>query len=251
MKKDFLSIKLTLGSYGNFVSEIVNLAKAKTSAYVCVANVHMLVEAFQNKVFGNIVCNADITTPDGMPLVVALKWLYGIKQDRVAGMDLLPSLLEEAENQQLPIFFYGGTDEMIASTAIYISKHYPALSNIGYYSPPFRPLTIEEEQAVISKINHSGAGMVFVILGCPKQEKWMASMRGKINAVMVGIGGALPVMIGLQKRAPEWMQRNSLEWLYRLSQEPKRLFKRYFVTNSVFIFLVLKEKLRLFFIKKQ
>jgi N-acetylglucosaminyldiphosphoundecaprenol N-acetyl-beta-D-mannosaminyltransferase len=112
------------------------------------------------------------------------------------------------------------------------------------YSPPFRKLTKAEDEEVVKKINSSGAALVYVVLGCPKQEKWMASMKGRIHAEMVGIGGALHVMIGLQKRAPMWMQKAGLEWFFRFSQEPKRLFKRYAVTNTRFLIMLTKELLK-------
>jgi N-acetylglucosaminyldiphosphoundecaprenol N-acetyl-beta-D-mannosaminyltransferase len=131
-----------------------------------------------------------------------------------------------------------------------MDRHYPNLHIRGLYSPPFRALTPEEEERTIERINSSGAKLLFVVLGCPKQEQWMASMAGRINAVMIGIGGALPVLIGMQKRAPKWMQRAGLEWLFRLLQEPRRLFKRYFVTNSVFLYLLSRELVTRTFTKK-
>jgi N-acetylglucosaminyldiphosphoundecaprenol N-acetyl-beta-D-mannosaminyltransferase len=247
-----INFKLSLGNYNLFIDEIINAASRKQSSYVCVANVHMYIEAYRNPSFNQIVENADIVTPDGMPLAKSLKWLYGIEQDRVAGMDLLPDVLKEAEKQGLGVFFYGGTDAMLAKTRDHISNAYPGITKIGYFSPPFRSLTLEEENAIIDQINSSGADIVFVVLGCPKQEKWMETMKGKINAVMIGIGAALPVMVGIQKRAPLWMQKSSLEWLYRLMQEPRRLFKRYFITNSLFIYIIIKEKMRLkFFINNE
>lgn len=203
----------------------------------------MIIEAHWDPKFAELVNNANLVTPDGMPLVKAMRLLYGVKQERVAGMDLLPELLKEAEKQDLSVFFYGGTKEMLDRTKEYVTTHYPSLEKHQYFSPPFRPLTEEEEQEVMTKINDSGVNLVFVSLGCPKQEKWMASMKGKINACMIGIGGALPVMVGMQKRAPKWMQKLSLEWFYRLIQEPKRLFKRYAITNSLFLWLLLKQLL--------
>ena len=113
------------------------------------------------------------------------------------------------------------------------------------HSPPFRVLTEAETETEIQQINASGANMILVALGCPKQERWMANMKGKINAVMVGVGGAFPMLVGVQKRAPLWMQKNSLEWFYRLAQEPRRLFKRYFITNNLFIMLIIKEKIQM------
>jgi N-acetylglucosaminyldiphosphoundecaprenol N-acetyl-beta-D-mannosaminyltransferase len=238
--KHIISLFISTGSYDSFIHRIIELARKKQSSYVCVANVHMTIEAYWDSKFAEMVNDADLVTPDGMPLAKAMKLLYGIRQDRVAGMDLLPDLLKKAEEENLGVFFYGGTEEMLQRTQTYVQATYPNLKEQAYYSPPFRALTAEEEVSVIQQINNSGAHLVFVALGCPKQEKWMAGMKGKINACMLGIGGALPVMIGMQKRAPQWMQKLSLEWLYRLLQEPKRLFKRYFVTNTLFIWLLFK-----------
>lgn len=236
-----LSINVSLGNYIEFVDSISQYAIDRVSKYICVANVHMLVEAYQDKTFAQIVNNADLVTPDGMPLTWGLKLVHHIEQDRVAGMDLLPDLLQKAESAGINVFFYGGTQAMIDQTTVYLDKTYPDLKIAGMISPPFRVLTKEEEASMVEQINASGAQMIFVALGCPKQEKWMASMKGRIHATMIGIGGALPVMVGIQKRAPEWMQKASLEWLYRLGQEPKRLFKRYAVTNTTYLWLLAKE----------
>ncbi|MBE9466625.1 WecB/TagA/CpsF family glycosyltransferase [Dyadobacter subterraneus] len=244
-KCSFLSIDITLGNYYTFIERITNLMKVGKSEYICVANVHMLVEASKDSSFAKIVNQAFMCTPDGMPLTWGMKLLHGITQDRVAGMDLLPDLLFKAESGNLPVYFYGGTQDMLDLTDLFLAERFPKLQIAGMYSPPFRPLSIEEEQHVVSLINNSNAKIVFVALGCPKQEKWMASMKGRVNIPMIGIGGALPVMIGIQKRAPEWVQKTSLEWLFRLIQEPRRLMKRYAVTNSIFIWLLMKS----FFLK--
>lgn len=241
MIKHIISLTISIGSYQSFLKRIIKLVLKRQSSYICVANVHMTIEAYWDKEFATSVNNADLVTPDGMPIVMALRLLYGLKQERVAGMDLLPDLLKEAEERNLSVFFYGGTQEMLDKTKRFIQEHYPSLEKHNYLSPPFRPLTNEEEESVIKQINDTGANIVFVALGCPKQEKWMASMKGRINSCMIGIGGALPVMIGEQKRAPYWMQKASLEWFYRLIQEPRRLFKRYLVTNTLFIFLIIKQ----------
>jgi N-acetylglucosaminyldiphosphoundecaprenol N-acetyl-beta-D-mannosaminyltransferase len=180
-----------------------------------------------------------------------MRLLYGINQERVAGMDILPDLLKDAERLNLSVFFYGGTHEMLIKTKEYVQSNYHSLKSHEYFSPPFRNLNEEEESEIIQRINDFEANLVFVILGCPKQEKWMASMKGRINSCMVGIGGALPVMIGMKKRAPRWMQKMSLEWLYRLVQEPRRLFKRYLMTNSLFLFLIVKQLFHLKFTKQR
>ncbi|MEA5257748.1 WecB/TagA/CpsF family glycosyltransferase [Arcicella aquatica] len=243
-QQKLISINITLGSYQQIVADIISLAKKRYSSYVCVANVHMCIEAYNSKEFANIVNSADIVTADGKPLCVGLKLINGIDQERVAGMDLTPSLLKEAELNNIKVFLYGSTDEVLEKIQKVAKEKYPNLAIVGAISPPFRVLSEAEIANDINTINDSGAGLVLVALGCPKQEKWMYSMKGKIKGVMVGVGGAFPVFAGIQPRAPKWMQDYSLEWLHRLSQDPKRLFKRYFVTNSLFISLLIKEKIR-------
>jgi N-acetylglucosaminyldiphosphoundecaprenol N-acetyl-beta-D-mannosaminyltransferase len=236
---------ISSASYPEFVKAILLLGQNRVSSTVFVANVHMIVESILDPFFGRLFKEADIVTPDGKPLCLAIHFLYGIRQERVAGMDLMPALLNEASKLGVIVYFYGSTDEVLKKIREKCAVLYPSLKIGGMYSPPFRKLTSDEDQKIVNDINASGAGIVLVALGCPKQEKWMSAMKGQISAVMVGVGGAFPVFVGAQKRAPKWMQDASLEWLYRLIQEPRRLFKRYFVTNSVFIFMVLREKLRL------
>ncbi|MGY4383033.1 N-acetylglucosaminyldiphosphoundecaprenol N-acetyl-beta-D-mannosaminyltransferase [Pedobacter sp. UYP24] len=243
-KKKIISIDISSGTYKEFVSAILNYATAKTSSYVCVANVHMLVEAYESKEFAKVVNSADLVTPDGMPIAKAFQTLYNQEQPRVDGMSLLPVLLGESEKTGLSVYFYGGSQATLDATSNYLKIQYPNLKVAGLYSPPFRTLTDLENDEVAKTITTSGANIVFVVLGCPKQERWMMQMKGKIPAIMLGIGGALPVLVGQQKRAPQWMQKNSLEWLYRLAQEPRRLFKRYFKTNTMFMYLMAKEKLK-------
>ncbi len=246
-----LGMTLNTGSYLEFVNQIITHAQNKRSEYTCLANVHMLIEAYSDYDFAKVVNNANIIAPDGKPLSWALRFLYGIRQERAAGMDLLPDLLQRASVNNLPVYFYGGSDELLLETGKYLTSNFPNLKVAGSFSPPFRKLSPEEDERFINDINNSGARLVFVVLGCPKQEKWMASMKGRINAMMVGIGGALPVMIGLQRRAPEWMQKTGLEWMFRLFQEPTRLFGRYSFTNSLFLYLMLKEYLWLKLFKRE
>jgi N-acetylglucosaminyldiphosphoundecaprenol N-acetyl-beta-D-mannosaminyltransferase len=249
-KMQVLNFPISIGKYQDYIEYIIESATNGVSQYIYVANVHMVVEAFWNKSFSEKVRLAGVVTPDGKPLTWALRLLHGIKQDRVAGMDVLPTLLKRSEKMQLPLYIYGGTESLLFRTREYLKKNYPDLVINGLYSPPFRELTPEEETRAIDQINRSGAKLVFVVLGCPKQEQWMASMAGKVNAVMIGIGGALPVLVGLQKRAPKWMQDSGLEWLFRLYLEPKRLFKRYAVTNSVFLYLLSRELVKKTFNRK-
>lgn len=234
-----LSLNISLGTYSSFLEKLLLLSKQKSS-YTCFANVHMLIEAYNNPRFSEVVNNADLTAADGMPIAKALDILYGIKQDRIAGMDVLPDLLKISERDNISVYFYGGTENMLKTTVSYCSANYPNLNIVGTFSPPFRELTFDEEIEIINLINSCNPGFLFVALGCPKQEIWMSKMKDRIESCMLGIGGALPVMIGMQKRAPKWMQKSSLEWLFRFSQEPKRLFKRYVMTNSLFMTLIFK-----------
>jgi len=243
-KKRLLSIDVSSGSYNEFIDAILKYAMERVSSYVCVANVHMLVEAHNTPEFAKVVNQADIVTPDGMPLAQGFKYKYNLKQDRVDGMSLLPALLSECEKSKLSVYFYGGDQKVLNTAEAYIREAYPNLKIAGLHSPPFRQLTAAEKLEDEQRIKDSEANLVFVALGCPKQEMWMAEMKGKVPALMIGIGGALPVFTGAQKRAPKWMQDNSLEWLYRLMQEPKRLFKRYLTTNSKFLYLLAKDKLK-------
>lgn len=246
MRRDkLIHFDLSIGEYSSFIADMIHLATQRSSSNVCVANVHMFVEAYLDEGFSKVINNADIITPDGKPLTWGMRILYGIRQERVAGSDILPELLQECEKQDLSVFFYGGSQGLLDETSKFLKNQHPGLKVAGFYSPPFRELTEEENSEIIKRINDAAPNIVVVVLGCPKQEKWSAYMKGKINSLMIGFGGALPLLVGTQKRAPLWMQRSGLEWLYRLSIEPRRLFKRYAVTNTLFVYIVLREFLRM------
>jgi N-acetylglucosaminyldiphosphoundecaprenol N-acetyl-beta-D-mannosaminyltransferase len=251
-KKRLLNTLLSVGNYNKFIDEMISLAQHEKSSYVCISNVHMLIEAYWDKSFSKIVNNANIATPDGMPLARSIKLIYGVKQDRVAGMDIMPSLLKRAESENMSIYLYGSTEYVLDLIVKKIHLEYPNLKVAGYYSPPFRILTEEEKDEIANKINEANAQFVLVALGCPKQEKWMAANKNKVNGCMLGVGGAFNVFAGIQKRAPSWMQRYSLEWLYRFCQEPVRLWKRYLVTNSLFSILMImfsvKQYIRMYYL---
>jgi N-acetylglucosaminyldiphosphoundecaprenol N-acetyl-beta-D-mannosaminyltransferase len=156
-------------------------------------------------------------------------------------MDLLPDLLKEAEKENKSIYLYGSTKKILRRIVRRASKEYPRLNICGVHSPPFRTLWPEETARIINMINKADPDFLFVSLGCPKQEKWMAEHKGKINACMLGLGQAFNVYAGVEKRLPKWMHNLSLEWTYRLYLEPKRLWKRYLYTNSLFVWLVFKQ----------
>lgn len=246
-KKKIIKSLISEGKYQEFISKILNLATEKKSSYVCIANVHMTIEAYQDVNFCNVVNEAVIVTPDGMPLAKAMKLLYDIDQDRVAGMDLMPDLMKVSEQKELSIYLYGSTEDILDKIINKAKEEFPDLT-LYAYSPPFRPLTDEEKNNVVDEINNKNPDFVFVALGCPKQEKWMAEHKDKIHSCMIGLGGALEVYAGVKNRAPKWVQDYSLEWMYRLAQDPRRLWKRYLVTNTWFVFLLLIQivKVRVF-----
>lgn len=223
---------------------LLQLAKERQSRYVCICNVHVAVTAKQNPEFRRVVNEADMSTPDGMPLVWVLRWMGFQRQDRINGPDLMWRLCGRAAEKGLSIFLYGSTEETLARLTHNLKTAFPQLVIAGVYSPPFRLLSDEEDREMTELINGSGAHIVFVGLGCPKQEFWMAAHRGKVRAVMIGVGAAFDYHAGTVRRAPLWMQRSGLEWLFRLLSEPKRLWKRYLVTNSLFLIYLGLEFLR-------
>jgi len=231
---------ITLGSYNSFLDKIIELSGQKIPSYVCFANVHMVVEASRDREFMRVVNQATIVAPDGKPLSVFLRMFHKIKQDRVCGMDLLPDLLRRAEASGRSIYFYGGEQMCLDKIEAKAKKQFPKLKIAGLYSPPFRALTEEEKSEDIDRIRKSGADLVFVSLGCPRQEKWMAENVKKLNACFLGLGQAFMVYADLEKRLPKWMQALCLEWVYRLAQEPKRLWRRYLYTNAEFLRLTMK-----------
>jgi N-acetylglucosaminyldiphosphoundecaprenol N-acetyl-beta-D-mannosaminyltransferase len=239
-KVQIINSFISTGTFNEMVETIFELQAKQPSSYVCCANVHMVIESYQDMAFNKMLNEADLATPDGRPLSIVMKWVNKINQERVAGMDLLPVLLAEAEKRGKSVYFYGSTDDVLDKIKEQIYVDFPKLRVAGTYSPPFRPLTEEEDQAVIKMINDAKSDLVFVSLGCPKQEKWMANHKGKVNACMLGVGQAFLTYTGLEKRLPKWARDWSLEWAYRLYLEPKRLWRRYVIGNSIFLFFVFK-----------
>lgn len=222
-------------SWDDVLTKIVTWGEGRESRYICICNVHSVVTTTQDIEFKIAVNNADLATPDGAPIAWALRRLGHHAQERINGPDLMLKYLSVAEKLGQVPFFYGSTPETLGKLRSALSEQFPNLQIGGMYSPPFRALTPEEDADVVDMINNSGANVVFVGLGCPKQEKWMADHRGQINAVMIGVGAAFDYHSGEIKRAPLWWQQHGLEWLYRLGSEPRRLFMRYAITNSLFI----------------
>lgn len=240
-QKKVISLQISLTAYADALQQIIQLGQTNTSSYACFANAHMTVEAKKSTAFQSQVNGSTFTFADGMPLVFALRLLYGIKQDRIAGMDLMGSVLQACENNRLSVFFYGSTPALLEQLKDKAQKKFLHLIIAGMISPPFRVLTEEERQQHLNAINASGAGIVLVGLGCPKQEMWMAKNSNSINACLLGVGGAFEIYAGVTTRAPQWMCALGMEWFFRFLQEPKRLFKRYAVTNTLFLWYFISQ----------
>jgi N-acetylglucosaminyldiphosphoundecaprenol N-acetyl-beta-D-mannosaminyltransferase len=206
----------------------------RASRYVCASNVHSIVTARMDRAFQGVINDADLAVPDGAPVAWALRRLGYANQERINGPDLMWRFCGVAEEKGISVYLYGATETTLARLQESIRRAFPRLTIAGTWSPPFEHPSLESDAAAIDRINRSGAGVVFIALGCPKQEQLMKAWRGKIRAPMVGVGAAFDFHAGIVARAPQWMQRYALEWLYRLIREPRRLWKRYLVTNTLF-----------------
>jgi len=200
----------------------------------------MTVEAVKNPSFGEVLRQADLAILDGMPLCWSFYLLQGLRPDRIAGRHLMHALIRDSAINGRSIFFFGSTLEKLDNAEQFLLLNYPGIKIAGMISPPFRSLSEDENKSYAKQINASGASLVFVALGCPKQEIWMHHMKSEINATMLGIGIALEVLTGQQVSTPSWMERSGLEWFFRLLKEPRRLFKRYLYTNTYFIFILVR-----------
>jgi N-acetylglucosaminyldiphosphoundecaprenol N-acetyl-beta-D-mannosaminyltransferase len=231
-------------SYSDAAARVLAWARSGESRYVCVSNVHMIMEAYDSEEYCGVVNGADLVTPDGMPLVWALR-LFGVSgATRVYGPSLTTHLLQRASALSVPVGFYGGTREVLARLLDACGHQFPQLRVAYAYAPPFRPLTSEEDAEVVKDINDSGAAILFVGLGCPKQERWMAAHRPAIRATMLGVGAAFDFLADVKPQAPAWMQQAGLEWVFRLCTEPRRLWRRYAYHNPRFVVLLAAQYLR-------
>ncbi len=229
-----LNAQIDALSWDAATDRIFGWAHARESRYVTICNVHVVVSAWRDAAYRNIVNASDMAAPDGAPVAWMLRQQGFDGQPRINGPDLMWALCKRAASEYLPVYFYGSTEATLGKLEQRLREAFPAL-RIRTEAPPFRTLTAEEDAAAVDRINTSGAGIVFVGLGCPKQERWIAEHRSKINAVMIGVGAAFDFHAGTVQRAPAWMRNNGLEWLHRLASEPGRLWKRYMVTNTLFI----------------
>jgi len=230
-----LGMKLNVSNYEYVTQLVIKWAKARQSRYICLANVHMVMEAYDSTKFRQLVNAADLVTPDGKPLSWGLKALGVINQQQVCGRELTLHICKAAAFSRTPVGFYGSSKEVLKALIIKMQQRYPDLDIAYAYSPPYYPLTLEEKNVVIEEIKASGTRILFVGLGCPKQEHWMAQHKNQIPAVMLGIGAAFDVLAGAKPQVPGWMQNLGLEWLFRLCLEPRRLWYRNFRHSPRFV----------------
>jgi len=239
-----LGLRVDATSYSEAVDQVLAWASRGESRYVCFANVHMTMETVDHPTFREVVNGADLVAPDGMPLVWALRRLGAREATRVYGPDFVPALCGRAAATGVPVGFYGGRPEVLDRLVRILKDRYPALA-VGFAeSPPFRPLTGAEDAALVQRVRASGVPILFVGLGCPKQEMWMAARKGSIPTVMLGVGAAFDFLAGAKLQAPRWMGQAGLEWLFRLATEPRRLWRRYLYHNPRFVVGFVRQLLR-------
>lgn len=203
--------------------------------YICVSNVHTTIMAYENPDYQKVQNTAAVALPDGKPLSSYSRKHGFPEAERVTGPDLMGEMF--AKDNGMRHYFYGGSPETLEILEKNLKEKYPHLQIAGMVSPPFRKLTPEEDETDITAMNEAKADIIWVGLGAPKQENWMYRHKGKVNGVMIGVGAGFDYHAGMIKRAPMWMQKASLEWLYRLLQDPKRLFGRYMKTNFKYLWL--------------
>jgi exopolysaccharide biosynthesis WecB/TagA/CpsF family protein len=238
-KKNILGILVDALDYEAAVEQIIEAAKGRRGFAVSTASVHTVMEGVLNHEHKFRLNHLDLLTPDGQPVRWALKILHGVElADRVYGPNLTMRLCERAEKENIGLYFYGNTKEVLSALRNTLQRQFPRLRIAGMEPSKFRSLSHQERDRVTQRIRESGASLVFVGLGCPRQDVWAYEYRGLLSLPIVAVGGAFGVLAGKVPQAPEWMQDRGLEWLFRLWSEPTRLWRRYLLLNPVYAFLV-------------
>ena len=240
-RRRVIDVDVHASSYEDATRCICAWARSGESRYVCACNVHMVMEAHDDPSFQTVVNDADLVVPDGMPLVWALRRMGVPDASRVYGPDLMVHVLERAQEYGIPVGLYGGDPSTLEALIAVLGTRWPRLQIVYKVSPPFGPASFSE--GTVRAMKDSGARILFVALGCPKQERWMNLHRGAIPAVMVGVGAAFDFLAGRKRQAPALLQRAGLEWAFRLASEPTRLWRRYAIHNPRFIALLSRQLL--------
>lgn len=238
---NILGVNIAVTNINETVEYIEKNLEELKGKYICVSNVHTTVMAYENSAYMKIQNGGVFALPDGGPLSVVSR-KYGFKEaERVAGPDLMEKIFEISEVKGYKHYFYGSNEENLKRLKIELMKKYPRLQIVGMFSPPYKDDVELVSEKYLNEINNKEIDFFWIGLGAPKQEKWMHIHKEKVNGIMIGVGAGFDYFSGKIDRAPLWMQKYSLEWLYRLKQDPKRLMKRYLNTNFKFIWLICKE----------
>jgi N-acetylglucosaminyldiphosphoundecaprenol N-acetyl-beta-D-mannosaminyltransferase len=242
---EIVGVPLALTDYDRTLDWIDATVSARRQGYVCVCNVHTVMASSEDEELRAALEQSSMNVPDGQPLVWAINTLGHSLAGRVYGPELMSRACARAASTGLRFYLYGGRNQgALVQLALNLRQRYPGVRIVGGYSPPHRPLTVEEEEAVAEEINHSRADVVWVGIGVPKQEKWMARMRPRLESpLLIGVGAAFDFHAGLVPQAPNWLQEAGLEWAYRLAHEPRRLWRRYVRYNPRFVLAFARQAL--------
>lgn len=241
VSRRILGMRVDAGDYGSLCEAILELARAGQGAAVCVATVHMVMEAWDDPAYRRIVNGAELVTSDGVPLVWGLRALGASHASRVYGPELMPRLCEHAAREGIPVGFHGGTPDVQEALVAGLVRRCPGLDVRFSHAPPFAPLPAQPDPDLVETIRASGTRLLFVGLGCPKQERFMALYRSALPCVQVGVGAAFDFLAGRKAQAPRLLQEAGLEWLFRLACEPRRLARRYLRHNPRFVALFARQ----------
>jgi N-acetylglucosaminyldiphosphoundecaprenol N-acetyl-beta-D-mannosaminyltransferase len=239
--RSVLGVNVAASSYSEIVQKSMRWAEERQSRALFFATVHMIMEAYDNPGYRRVLNAADVVNPDGMPLVWAMRALGASGAQRVYGPDTTEALLPAAEEADVSVGFYGGSQSVLDALVTAVHRRHPKLRIAFVESPPFRALTPEEDAATIERMIASDVRLLFVGLGCPKQERWVMEHVGRVPAVMFAVGAAFDFLAGTKPQAPRWMMRSGLEWVFRLACEPRRLAKRYLKHNPRFVAYFLQQ----------
>lgn len=242
--RSILGVRVDATSYREAADQILEWARARRSCYVCCAPVSLIMQARRACDDQDVLRRAALVTSDGMPLVWMLRALGVRNATRVYGPELTSWILQGAAESGIPVGFLGGTKEVLHRLNEIVRRQFPRLRIAYSEAPPFRETTPEEDARITSAIRSSGVRVLFVGLGNPKQERWMRAHQGRVETVMVGVGAAFDFMAGAKPQAPRWMRQGGLEWLFRLSSEPRRLWRRYLLNNPAFAVLAISQLIR-------
>lgn len=236
---EILGVNIAVTNMKDTVKYIEDNLQDLKGNYICISNVHTTVMAYEDETYRKVQNSGALALPDGRPLSLVQKKKGFKNAVRVTGPDLMGEIFKISEEKGYKHYFYGSTEETLNILRKKLNQSYPKLNIVGMYSPPFRDFVEVEKEEILDEINNGEIDFLWVGLGAPKQEKWMFSNKGRVSALMIGVGAGFDYYAEKISRAPMWMQKCSLEWLYRLMQDPKRLFNRYLVTNNKFMYLTI------------